>query len=36
MAADLRGKKVAFLIADKGTEDIELVEPMRAVLEAGA
>jgi len=36
MAYDLRGKKVAFLIADKGTEDVELVEPLRAVLEAGA
>ncbi len=36
MAHDLTGKKVAFLIAEKGTEDIELVEPMRAVLEAGA
>ncbi|HZW98477.1 MAG TPA: type 1 glutamine amidotransferase domain-containing protein [Trueperaceae bacterium] len=36
MAQDLSGKRVAFLIAEKGTEDIELVEPMRAVLEAGA
>lgn len=36
MAQDLSGKRVAFLIAEKGTEDSELVEPMRAVLEAGA
>ncbi len=36
MAQDLSGKRVAFLIAEKGTEDIELVEPMRAVMEAGA
>jgi len=36
MAQDLRGKRVAFLVAEKGTEDVELVEPLRAVLEAGA
>lgn len=36
MAHDLTGKTVAFLIAEKGTEDVELVEPLRAVLEAGA
>jgi len=36
MPQDLRGKTVAFLIAEKGTEDVELVEPLRAVLEAGA
>src|SRR5690606_12607290 len=32
---DLTGKHVAFLVADKGTEHIELVEPVRGVLEAG-
>lgn len=35
MAHDLTGKHVAFLVADKGTEHIELVEPVRGVLEAG-
>lgn len=35
MSYDLTGKHVAFLVSDKGTEHIELVEPVRAVLEAG-
>lgn len=35
MTYDLAGKKVAFLVADKGTDHAELVEPMRAVTEAG-
>lgn len=35
MTHDLTGKKVAFLVADKGTDHAELVEPMRAVTEAG-
>lgn len=35
MAHDLSGKHVAFLVADKGTEHIELVDPVRGVLEAG-
>ena len=35
MTPDLTGKKVAFLVADKGTDHAELVEPMRAVTEAG-
>src|SRR5690606_15601163 len=35
MTHDLTGKHVAFLVADKGTEHIELVEPVRGVLEAG-
>jgi len=35
MAADLKGKKVAFLFAD-GVEQVELTEPLEAVREAGA
>ncbi len=35
MAHHLTGKKVAFLVAEKGTEHAELVEPLRAVEEAG-
>ena len=35
MTHDLSDKHVAFLVADKGTEHIELVEPVRGVLEAG-
>lgn len=35
MTHDLTGKRVAFLVADKGTDHAELVEPMRAVTEAG-
>jgi protease I len=34
MAADLNGKKVAFLAAD-GVEEVELVEPRKAVQDAG-
>ncbi|HLU82779.1 MAG TPA: type 1 glutamine amidotransferase domain-containing protein [Trueperaceae bacterium] len=36
MSHHLTGKKVAFLVADKGTDHSELTEPMRAVEEAGA
>jgi len=36
MAASLQGKKVAFLMANEGVEQIELVEPLQAVREAGA
>jgi len=32
----LTGKKVAFLVAEKGTDYRELVEPLKAVQEAGA
>lgn len=34
--ADLSGKRVAFLVAPKGTDHEELVQPMEAVKEAGA
>ncbi len=36
MATDLKGKRVAFLVAQKGTEHDELVKPMEAVKGAGA
>ena len=36
MTHHLTGKKVAFLVADRGTDYRELVEPLRAVQEAGA
>ncbi|HWH13809.1 MAG TPA: type 1 glutamine amidotransferase domain-containing protein [Miltoncostaeaceae bacterium] len=35
MAGDLSGKKVAFLVAGEGIEQVELTEPWRAVREAG-
>lgn len=36
MADDLKGKKIAFLVANEGVEQVELTEPMAAVREAGA
>jgi protease I len=36
MANELQGKKVAFLVAPEGTEQVELTEPWKAVKEAGA
>ena len=36
MAEDLQGKRVAFLTANEGVEEVELVEPLKAVREAGA
>ena len=36
MANELTGKKIAFLVANKGIEQSELVEPRKAVEEAGA
>lgn len=36
MTANLKGKRVAFLVAPKGTEHDELVKPLEAVREAGA
>src|SRR3712207_8859242 len=36
MANELRGSKVAILIAPVGTEQIEFTEPKKAVEEAGA
>lgn len=35
MSHHLTGKRVAFLVAEKGTDHSELTEPMRAVTEAG-
>jgi protease I len=35
MAADLDGKKIAFLVANEGVEQVELTEPWTAVEEAG-
>lgn len=36
MAGDLQGRKVAFLVANEGVEQVELTEPWRAAEEAGA
>ena len=36
MSDCLQGKKIAFLTANEGVEQVELVEPMKAVREAGA
>lgn len=36
MAEKLRGKRVAFLMANEGVEQVELTEPLRAVRDAGA
>jgi deglycase len=36
MSDELNGKKVAFLIANEGAEQVELTEPLKAVREAGA
>jgi protease I len=35
MPAQLNGKRVAFLVAQEGVEEVELTEPWRAVEEAG-
>ncbi|MGH3924881.1 MAG: peptidase C56, partial [Pseudonocardiaceae bacterium] len=35
MAGELQGRRIAFLVAD-GVEQVELIEPRRAVQEAGA
>ena len=35
MANELQGKKIAFLVAPEGTEQVELVEPWDAVKSAG-
>lgn len=34
--ADLNGKRIAFLVATEGVEQVELTEPWKAVKEAGA
>ena len=36
MSDELQGKKIAFLVANEGVEEVELTEPMKAVKEAGA
>jgi protease I len=36
MAEQLQGKKIAFLTANEGVEQVELIEPLNAVREAGA
>jgi protease I len=36
MSDELQGKKVAFLVANEGVEQVELTEPLKAVREAGA
>jgi len=35
MAEPLQGKRVAFLMANEGVEQVELTEPLQAVREAG-
>jgi protease I len=36
MADELQGKKVAFLVANEGVEQVELTEPLKAIRDAGA
>ncbi|HLH14315.1 MAG TPA: type 1 glutamine amidotransferase domain-containing protein [Solirubrobacteraceae bacterium] len=36
MAAELQGKKIAFLVAQEGVEEVELTKPWEAVEQAGA
>lgn len=36
MSLQLRGKRIAFLAANEGVEQVELTEPLQAVREAGA
>ncbi|HEU4707003.1 MAG TPA: hypothetical protein VFS64_07450 [Solirubrobacterales bacterium] len=36
MSDRLQGKKIAFLMANEGVEQVELTEPLQAVREAGA
>ncbi len=36
MAGKLKGKKIAFLMANEGVEEVELTKPLEAVREAGA
>jgi protease I len=36
MAGELKGKRVAFLMANEGVEQVELTEPRKAIEEAGA
>src|SRR5882757_8318196 len=36
MSDQLQGKRIAFLVANEGVEQVELTEPLEAVREAGA
>ena len=36
MAGELQGRRIAFLVAQEGVEEVELTEPRKAVEEAGA
>jgi protease I len=36
MSDELNGKKIAFLVANEGVEEVELTRPLQAVREAGA
>jgi protease I len=36
MADELKGKRIAFLMANEGVEQVELTEPLKAVRDAGA
>jgi protease I len=36
MSGELQGKRIAFLVANEGVEQVELTEPWKAVEEAGA
>jgi protease I len=36
MAEELQGKRIAFLMANEGVEEVELTKPLEAVREAGA
>jgi len=36
MSDQLKGKRIAFLVANEGVEQVELTEPLKAVREAGA
>jgi len=36
MSDELNGKKIAFLMANEGVEQVELVKPLETVREAGA
>jgi deglycase len=36
MAGELQGKRIAFLMANEGVEEVELTKPLEAVREAGA
>jgi protease I len=35
MTSELKGKKIAFLVAQEGVEEVELTEPWKAVTQAG-